>query len=90
MGHYASEMGGYDGPSNKEEAEQKISEVANRWAHGLSLFNSGHQGRDKWTCPRCFVGIEFLFMEAHDAWHARLNRALSTAGMFGTFGAREV
>lgn len=80
MGHYASEMmGPYTGPSNREQAEEEAADLKHDWELGLQLFNSGHQGRSKRTCPQCFVRIEFLFLEKHDEWHANLARVANQA-----------
>lgn len=73
MGHYASEMEGpYTGPTNAEQAEEKVADLQGRWDQGLRLFKTAHGGRSTWTCPQCLVKIEFLLMEGHDEWHAKL------------------
>lgn len=73
MGHYASEMEEeYTGPTNAEIAEEEAADLQSSWDLGLRLFNGGHQGRDKRTCPQCFIKIEFLFLEKHDEWHKRM------------------
>lgn len=41
-------------------------------------------------CDRCGATVNSQNLVIHDEWHVKLNRALATAGMFGTIGMGEV
>lgn len=87
MGHYASEMSSYDGPTNEEEIAEKTAALQSDWNWGKDLLTGGHKpyrNGNKYTCPQCFARVNYWFLEKHDGWHKLLtSKILMGPGLIG-------